>query len=199
MNREAAKRPEPQVDHAGSSSRHDPRNGTHALLSVAIFGGIAVLLGADLLSDYQAGRGPLHFTLETAAGVLALVGVALFVRHAWRIHGVADELERDLKASEAEASQWRTEAQQAVDGLGAAIDREFAEWHLTEAEQSVARMLLRGLSHKEIAAQRGTNEGTARQQALAIYRKAGLGGRSSLAAFFLEALVFPERPRTRES
>jgi len=32
-----------------------------------------------------------------------------------------------------------------------------------------------------------------RQQALAIYRKAGLGGRSSLAAFFLEGLVLPER------
>jgi hypothetical protein len=30
-----------------------------------------------------------------------------------------------------------------------------------------------------------------RQQALAIYRKAGLAGRSQLAAFFLEGLALP--------
>ena len=92
----------------------------------------------------------------------------------------------ELRASEAEA-------QQALEGLGAAIDREFTKWRLTDAERSVALMLLKGLSHKEIASQRGTNEGTVRQQALAIYRKAGLSGRSSLAAFFLAGLVLPER------
>jgi hypothetical protein len=32
-----------------------------------------------------------------------------------------------------------------------------------------------------------------RQQALSIYRKAGLGGRSNLAAFFLEGLTLPRR------
>ena len=133
-----------------------------------------------------------------APGVLALVGVAFFVRHAWEIHGVADGLERDLRASEAEAHQWRVEAQQALEGLGAAIDREFTKWSLTDAERSVALMLLKGLSHKEIATQRGTNEGTVRQQALAIYRKAGLGGRSSLAAFFLAGLVLPEQPVSPE-
>jgi len=57
----------------------------------------------------------------------------------------------------------------------------------------VALMLLKGLSHKEIAAQRGTSEGTVRQQALSIYRKTGLSGRSTLAAFFLEGLALPRR------
>ena len=49
------------------------------------------------------------------------------------------------------------------------------------------------MSHKEIAHRRGTGEGTVRQQSLAIYRKAGLSGRSSLAAFFLEGLALPDR------
>jgi DNA-binding CsgD family transcriptional regulator len=163
------------------------------LLPIAIFAGIGAVLAADLLSDYHAGYGPLHFILETVAGLLALVGVAYFARHAWEMHGVADDLERDLRASEAEADLWHTEARQALEGLGAAIDREFTRWSLTEAERSVALMLLKGMSHREIATQRGTNEGTVRQQALAIYRKAGLGGRSSLAAYFLEGLVLPER------
>jgi DNA-binding CsgD family transcriptional regulator len=179
--------------HRSASARHSSRDGAHILLPLAIFGGIAALLAADLLSDYNAGHGPVHFALEVAAGVLALVGVSFYLRHAWVIHGVADDLERDLRVSEAKAGQWRAEAQQALDGLGAAIDCEFGKWNLTEAERSVALLLLKGLSHKEIATRRGTNEGTVRQQALATYRKAGLSGRSSLSAFFLEGLVLPDR------
>jgi len=52
-------------------------------------------------------------------------------------------------------------------------------------------MLLKGLSHKEIAAMRQTSERTIREQARAVYRKSGLAGRSSLAAFFLEDLLPP--------
>jgi DNA-binding CsgD family transcriptional regulator len=193
FRRVARPRPERQDNPAAEPSSHGHRNGTHVLLPIAIFGGIAAVLAADLLSDYHAGHGPLHFILEMGAGVLALVGVAYFVRHAWEMQGVADDLERDLRASQADANRWRAEAYQALEGLGSAIDREFAKWSLTDAERSVALMLLKGMSHREIATQRGTNEGTVRQQALAIYRKAGLGGRSSLAAFFLEGLVLPAR------
>lgn len=186
-------RPEPRGARADELSKPGHRDGAHVLLPIAILAGIAAALAADLLSDYHAGHGPSHFILEVSAGVLALVGVAYFVRHAWQLRGVADDLERHLRASEAEAHRWRGEAQQALEGLGAAIDREFTKWSLTDAERSVALLLLRGMSHKEIAHQRGTGEGTVRQQSLAIYRKAGLSGRSSLAAFFLEGLVLPGR------
>lgn len=189
----AEARPEPRGAGADEPLKHTRRNGVRVLLPAAIFGGIVTILAADLLNDYQTGHGPLHVILEMGAGLLAVVGVACFVRHAWAIHGVADDLERDLRASEAEARRWRAETQQALEGLGAAIDREFTRWSLTDAERSVALLLLKGMSHKKIANQRGTNEGTVRQQALAIYRKTGLSGRSSLAAFFLEGLVLPDR------
>jgi DNA-binding NarL/FixJ family response regulator len=55
--------------------------------------------------------------------------------------------------------------------------------------------MLKGLSHKEIAAARATTETTIRQQALAIYRKSGLGNRSELSAFFLEDLLLPSDQR----
>lgn len=42
-----------------------------------------------------------------------------------------------------------------------------------------------------MARARGTSERTARQQALAVYRKAGLAGRAELSAFFLEDLLLP--------
>lgn len=54
-----------------------------------------------------------------------------------------------------------------------------------------ALLLLKGLSHKVIAEVRATSERTVRQQALAVYRKAGLAGRAELAAFFLEDLLLP--------
>ena len=111
------------------------------------------------------------------------------------MHKAAENLERDLRAQQREAQQWRQEARNALEGLGAAIEREFAKWRLTEAERDVALLLLKGLSHKDIAAARHTSEGTARQQSLAIYRKAGITSRSSLAAFFLEGLSLPPRAR----
>jgi DNA-binding CsgD family transcriptional regulator len=162
--------------------------GGHVFVPIGLFGMIALLIAADLLSDYHSGHAPLHFYIEIGAGLLALVGVALFVNHAWSLHEAADNIARDLKASEEEAARWRAEAQSALEGMGAAIERQMDKWGLTEAERDVTLFLLRGLSHREIAEQRKTSEGTVRQQALAIYRKAGLEGRSGLAAFFLEGL-----------
>jgi DNA-binding CsgD family transcriptional regulator len=170
--------------------------GGHAFVPIGLFGLIAVLIAADLMSDYQhSAHAPLHLIIEVGAGVLALVGVGLFVNHAWSLHEAADNIARDLQESEQEATRWRAEAQNALAGMGAAIQRQMEKWGLTEAERDVTLLLLRGLSHREIAQQRSTSEGTVRQQALAIYRKAGLAGRSSLAAFFLEGLTVPRGGR----
>jgi DNA-binding NarL/FixJ family response regulator len=79
-----------------------------------------------------------------------------------------------------------------LQGLGEAIDRQFQRWGLTEAESEVALLQLKGLRHKEIAELRHTSERTVRQQALAVYRKSGLSGRSDLAAFFLEDVLLPQ-------
>jgi DNA-binding NarL/FixJ family response regulator len=49
--------------------------------------------------------------------------------------------------------------------------------------------MLKGLRLKGIAQARNTSERTVRQQAQSIYRKAGLEGRSDLAAYFLEAVL----------
>ncbi|MPY91348.1 MAG: hypothetical protein GEU99_25990 [Luteitalea sp.] len=76
-------------------------------------------------------------------------------------------------------------------GLATAIDAQFERWHLTSAEREVALLILKGLSHKEIAEVRQTTERTIRQQAQAIYGKANLSGRAALSAFFLEDLLLP--------
>lgn len=90
-----------------------------------------------------------------------------------------------------DAKRWNREAQNALQGLGQAIDRQFDRWGLTPAEREVALLQLKGLRHKAIAELRNTSERTVRQQALTVYRKSGLNGRSDLAAFFLEDLFVP--------
>ncbi|MCB0322699.1 MAG: response regulator transcription factor [Bdellovibrionales bacterium] len=52
-------------------------------------------------------------------------------------------------------------------------------------------LILKGLSHKEIADVRQTTEKTVRRQATSLYAKAGLENRAQLSAFFLEDLLLP--------
>jgi len=159
--------------------------------SAALFFGIAVLIGVDVASDYRAGTASSHLTIEMVVMALALTGVVLLWQAMRSARRLASELGGNLAAAEADAQRWRLESQLVVRGLGEAIDRQFQRWNLTDAEREVGLLLLKGLSHREVAAARQTSEKTVRQQALALYRKGGLSGRTGLAAFFLEDLLLP--------
>jgi DNA-binding CsgD family transcriptional regulator len=84
-----------------------------------------------------------------------------------------------------------TRAQVFMEGLGKAIKMQLAEWGLSEGESTTALLMLKGMSHKHIAAATGRSESTVRQHAVEIYRKSGLSGRAELSAFFLEDLLLP--------
>ena len=68
----------------------------------------------------------------------------------------------------------REESKKFLEGMGVLIDKQFADWSLTMSEKEVALLLLKGLSHKEIADIRKTSEKTVRQQAGQVYEKAKL-------------------------
>ena len=122
---------------------------------------------------------------------LALAGAAILWRQLRSARQQVERLSVDLAAAKQEAERFRNEARDALRGLGEAIDRQFTRWQMTPAEREVGLLLLKGLSHKEVAAARSTGETTIRQQALGIYRKSGLRNRSELSAFFLEDLLLP--------
>lgn len=69
------------------------------------------------------------------------------------------------------------------------LEERFGEWSLTPAERDVAWFTLKGFSNGEIAALRETSEGTVKAQSNAIFRKAGVSGRSQLMALFLDDLL----------
>jgi len=159
--------------------------------SIAMFALIAVLMAVDTVIDYRQSGSFGAQTFELLVFVAALTGIAI---HAWQLASArsrSERLDRELIETRAEAQRWSREAKDVLKGLGAAIDSQFDKWALTPAERDVALLQLKGLRHKEIAELRQTSERTVRQQALSIYRKAGLGGRSDLAAFFLEDLLLP--------
>lgn len=72
------------------------------------------------------------------------------------------------------------------------LDERFIEWGLTPAEKDVALFAIKGLSTAEIGALRATSEGTVKAQTNAIYRKAGVTGRSQLLSLFIDDLMRDE-------
>jgi DNA-binding NarL/FixJ family response regulator len=153
------------------------------------------LISFDVVADYRSGTEVRHLLTETSVMALSLAGAAGLWRQLRTARRHAAQLSVDLEAARLEAKRFREEAAEALRGLGEAIERQFARWALTPAEREVGLLMLKGLSHKEIAAARATTETTIRQQALAIYRKSGLGNRSELSAFFLEDLLLPSDQR----
>lgn len=69
------------------------------------------------------------------------------------------------------------------------LNERFTQWGLTRAEADVALFAIKGLSTAEIAALRGTSEGTVKAQTNAIYRKAGVTGRPQLLSLFIDELI----------
>ena len=163
----------------------------------ALFALIAAFLGGDLVSDVADGASVAHVSTEAVVMGFSLAGFVIMWRHLRTAQLRAHDLERDLDGTRADLARWRDEAQELLRGLGAAIDQQFDRWGLTPAERDVALFLLKGLSLKDVAELRSTSERTARQQSLAVYRKAGLAGRAELAAFFLEDLLLPSERAPR--
>lgn len=169
----------------------DSDDGRLRLILVAALAAIVVGGTIDLLLDSPESWLTFHAIFETLmiAGALVLA-TALWLGW-WRAERSARELRRSLEARKAERDAWRESAENALEGLGAAIDAKFHEWDLTPAEREVALHLLKGHTHKNIARRTDRSPQTVRQHAAAVYRKADLSGRAELSAFFLEGLMLP--------
>ncbi len=153
---------------------------------------IAVCIVTDLISDIRAAMPLGHMVGMITGTVLSSACLVLMWRLLRSSRTQARALEVALDASRADVVEWRSKAAGTLQGLGALIDRQFDVWGLSPAEREVGILLLKGLSLKAIAEARETTERTARQQALAVYHKAGLAGRAELSAFFLEDLLLPQ-------
>lgn len=160
-------------------------------LALALFAAIVAVVGVDVVADFQEGASMSHVAVEVIAMALAAIGVAGLAVRLVRARRDMTRLRASLATAREDAERWRRETADLLAGLGAAIDREFDRWGLTPAERDVGLLLLKGLSHKEIAGLRSVSERTVREQARALYKKGDLSGRADLAAYFLEDLLLP--------
>lgn len=119
-------------------------------------------------------------------GILAMMLVVIMLYQRSLARHREEGLQHAFEAATGEANLRTEELEKALAGIHAQIEHEFDKWGLTSAERDIALLMLKGLRLKDIAAARGTSERTVRQQAQAVYKKAGLDGRSDLAAYFIE-------------
>ena len=123
--------------------------------SLVLFGLIAFLMAIDVTIEVRNGVPIALESFELLIFISALGGIAF---HCWQMTAAqrrSDQLDAELAEARAEvrrwaedAKRWNREAQEVLQGLGAAIDRQFDRWGLTPAEREVALLQLKGLRHK---------------------------------------------------
>jgi len=116
-----------------------------------------------------------HELIELGAALGLLLGVAL----GWIV------LRRTMARNVAVEDQLRA----ASGAFMEVVNERFATWDLTKAERDVALFAIKGMSTQEIAGLRNVSEGTIKAQTNAIYRKAGVSGRTQLLSLFIDELM----------
>lgn len=162
--------------------------------AIAFSGIVFILIATDVVGDYSDGIAWTHLLIEVLILCLSLAGIIYFGRlYFLSTQSKINTLKQDLALANQQAHQWRQANHELISGLAAQIQKQFDNWQLTRAEAEVGMLMLKGLSHQEIANVRNGSERTIRDQARAIYRKSGVAGRSELSAFFLEDLLLPRQ------
>ena len=163
-------------------------------LAIGLF---AMLVAIDFIKKDEAFVWS-YFLLDVMEKALLALAVATTAHVTLETRGMArqrHDMLNDISRVRGESERWRATARAHVEGLSVAISQQFKDWKLSDSEADIALLMLKGLSQKDIAELRGTEETTVRQQATAVYRKSGLASRTDLAAFFLEDLLLPEKDR----
>lgn len=152
------------------------------LLAIVVAGNIL-----DVFHDYRVGADTTHLLIEGVLVITSFTLIAILSFGIWQQSRSNRQLKRELASlSDSQAPELPPKVRAARHGLALAAQEQFEHWQLTETEREIAMLLLKGLSFKEIAAVRDTMEKTVRQQASAVYRKAGVSGRHAFSAWFIE-------------
>ncbi len=156
---------------------------------IVIFFSFVIVSGIDLIQDYSEGTDFSHVAQEAVILTLSLIALAWLLydlrQHALEIK----KLRNELSNTSIHASPPKKYVLDAKANLSHVISKQFDDWQLSASETDVGWLLLKGLSLKEIAVIRNTLEKTVRQQASALYKKAGLNGRHAFSAWFIEDVL----------
>ena len=162
---------------------------TRETVLILVFFVVAAANGVDLVADLAHGADNGHILKEALIVAISMLAIA------WLLWGLRKQrleilsLQQELESISNPRTPPRKYVLEARKNLGNVVSRQFAEWALTDSEAEIGWLLLKGLSLKEIAMVRNTQEKTVRQQASSIYRKSGVSGRHAFSAWFIEDIL----------
>ena len=136
---------------------------------------VAQILSAVVGSHLEPIDWQLYELIEIGAAVGLILGIVM--------GGIA------LRRADQRRERAETALRAASGAFMEVLEERFDTWGLTPAQRDVALFAIKGLSTQEIAGLRNTSEGTVKAQTNAIYRKAGVSGRSQLLSLFIEDLM----------
>lgn len=157
-----------------------------AIFSYVVF---ALFFLIDIYYDLKDSLPLHHIWHEVILFLLAVVAACWQIRIILKKNGHIRMILAELLETKKSYLDWKEKSKSSAGAIREMIDQQLESWQLSQSEKDVALFLIKGLSMKEIAQIRQTQEKTVRSQATTIYRKAGLSGRQELAAFFLEDIL----------
>lgn len=136
----------------------------------------AIIFLLDVMSDVS-GPGSLdwHLLPEALASVALLIGIGFEVIYLLHLLQRKASLERSVGMASSQ--------------LQDIIQNHFDTWKLTASERDVAALMIKGLSISEIAAVRGSAEGTVKAHLNAIYRKSNARNRAEVLSHIMDSLI----------
>ncbi len=139
----------------------------------------AIFFLGDVIDDTEDIGGLLHLDMHLGVELVSAVAMLL---------AIAVEI-KTMMAMYAKQKQSDKSMAVARGALHDVVEAYFDDWALTPAERDVAGFLIKGSSITEIANMRDSAEGTIKTQLNAVYRKAGVSGRSQLVSLLIEDLM----------
>lgn len=166
------------------------------IITFVVLLGTSLLVLIDIITDVRSGIPMGHMIHEAALWVFSMAAaVYQFKIIKWQKSEMEGfqlkikELDSSNLVLKQEQEQFRKKISHLSTEFLLNIDEQFDIWGFSRAEKEIALLLIKGLSMKEIADIRESNENTVRQQASQIYKKSSLKGRMELSAFFLDDLL----------
>jgi len=147
--------------------------------------------GLEIITEFSEGESLGEMLDDLCHFAFSAIVLLAFVHEFLAQQKALRELQQQLTAFKGRLSNLEPQTLEIANQYRAVMQRQFDEWRLTESEQDVVVLILKGLSFREIAQLRETREKTVRQQASTVYRKANVGSRNELAAWFFEDILEP--------
>ena len=181
----------PQQDLTDPSPNRKAVRFSHSEVSLLriTFAIVLFLSVLDIVQDIESKSSIAHIVGDVLMFSAVVSGLWILIGRAQRLNKNIAQLQNAYFTAKQDVQNLSESKEQMLKGFGEVIDAQLDAWKLSQAEKEIALLMLKGLSHLEIAEIRHTSERTVRQQSLSVYAKSGVKGRTDLAAFFLEDIL----------